>query len=90
VLRPVDGGAQIQVRDEGIGLPADALELIFEPFGRAENTSSIPGMGLGLFICRNIVERHGGRIWAESAGEGQGTTMTFWLPIAVPEEGDRG
>jgi signal transduction histidine kinase len=37
-------------------------------------------MGLGLYICRNIVERHGGRIWAESAGEGTGTTIRLWLP----------
>jgi signal transduction histidine kinase len=42
-------------------------------------------MGLGLYICRNIVERHGGRIVAESAGEGQGTTITVTLPIEAPE-----
>jgi signal transduction histidine kinase len=79
-LRREDGGARVQVRDEGIGLPAEALESIFEPFGRAENTSGIPGMGLGLFICRSIVERHGGRIWAESAGEDQGATLHLWFP----------
>ena len=54
--------------------------MIFEPFGRAGNTSGIPGMGLGLFICRTIVERHGGAMWAESAGEGRGTTVNLRLP----------
>jgi PAS domain S-box-containing protein len=82
-LRPDDSGASIAVRDEGIGLPPGAEETIFEPFGRAANTSAIPGMGLGLFICRNIIEQHGGRIWAESAGEGHGTTISLWLPGEV-------
>ncbi len=59
------------VRDEGIGLPADLLELTFEPFGRAANAAhrQIAGLGLGLYICRDIVQRHGGRIWAESPGD---------------------
>jgi signal transduction histidine kinase len=85
-LRAEGAGVAMAVRDTGIGLPPEAAELIFEPFGRAANatTSTLPGMGLGLFICRNIVERHGGWIRAESAGEGQGTTMTFWLPYAGP------
>jgi PAS domain S-box-containing protein len=79
-LRPENGGSLIQVRDQGIGLPPGTAEAIFEPFGRADNTSGIPGMGLGLFICRNIVGQHGGRIWAESAGKGRGTTVHVRLP----------
>ncbi len=82
-------GVAIDVRDEGIGLPPGADEAIFAPFGRATNAaaSSLPGMGLGLYICRNIVERHGGRIVATSAGEGCGTTISVWLPYAGPLAG---
>lgn len=78
------GGVLLQVTDAGIGLPPGATDSIFEPFGRAPNAQqhSISGMGLGLYICRRIVERHGGRIWAESPGELQGTTINVWLPGA--------
>jgi signal transduction histidine kinase len=77
-----DGGALVQVTDSGIGLPPDSLEAIFQPFGRAANATrrSLPGMGLGLYICRTLVERQGGRIWATSGGEDRGTTFGFWLP----------
>ncbi|MGN6563431.1 MAG: GAF domain-containing protein [Thermomicrobiales bacterium] len=78
-------GVCVRVRDEGIGLPAAALETIFEPFNRAPNAldSQLPGLGLGLAICRDIVTRHGGRLWAESAGEGRGATFLLWLPLAA-------
>jgi signal transduction histidine kinase len=77
-----EAGALIQVTDSGIGLPTESLEAVFQPFGRAANATrrSLPGMGLGLYICRTLVERHGGRIWATSGGEDQGTTFGFWLP----------
>ena len=77
------GQAQVRVHDEGIGLPADALETIFTPFGRAANAVDrhVPGMGLGLYITRGIVEQHGGRIAAESAGEDEGTTFVVELPL---------
>jgi signal transduction histidine kinase len=76
------GGALVQVTDPGIGLPRESLETIFQPFGRAANATrrSLPGMGLGLYICRTLVERQGGRIWASSGGENRGTTFGFWLP----------
>jgi PAS domain S-box-containing protein len=75
-------GITLLVRDYGIGFPASAAERIFEPFGRASNAAerNIPGLGLGLYISRQIVERHGGRLWAESLGEGRGTTFHMWLP----------
>jgi signal transduction histidine kinase len=87
-VRTGDSAARVTVTDRGIGLPPESLESIFEPFGRAANAtrSNLPGLGLGLFICRNIVERHGGRIWAESRGEGQGTMMTVWLPFAAASD----
>jgi signal transduction histidine kinase len=75
-------GVLLEVQDHGIGLPPAAAERIFEPFSRARNAEQrqITGMGLGLFICRNIVEQHHGRIWAHSNGEGAGTTFSVWLP----------
>jgi PAS domain S-box-containing protein len=81
-LRARDGGILVSVLDHGMGLPPEALETIFEPFGRASNAqrSQLPGMGLGLYITRRIVEQHGGRIWADSAGEGLGTQINIWLP----------
>jgi signal transduction histidine kinase len=79
-----EGGALVQIMDSGIGLPSESLESIFQPFGRAPNATrrNLPGMGLGLYICRTLVERHGGRIWATSGGENAGTTFGFWLPKA--------
>jgi signal transduction histidine kinase len=81
-LRRVVDGITLRVRDSGIGLTPGAHERIFEPFGRAPNATrhGMPGMGLGLHICRRIAEAHGGRMWAESDGEGQGMTVSLWLP----------
>lgn len=82
VAREDRGRVRVTVRDEGIGLPPGSEEAIFAPFGRTANAErhQIPGLGLGLHICRAIVERHGGEIRAESAGEDRGTTVHLWLP----------
>ena len=63
-------------------LPPGSDDAIFAPFERTSSAEArqIPGLGLGLYISRSIVERHGGRIWAESAGEDRGTTVSIWLP----------
>jgi PAS domain S-box-containing protein len=75
-------GARVSVTDEGLGIPPDMLDTIFQPFQRASNVSSegFPGFGMGLSICREIVERHGGRISAASAGPGSGTRILIELP----------
>lgn len=72
---------QVQVRDTGIGIPADDLPHLFQKFYRVDNsmTRTIGGTGLGLFICRKIVELYNGRIWAESQ-PGKGSTFYINLP----------
>ena len=72
----------VHVRDSGAGIPADKMPLLFQKFVQI-NTIGAKGTGLGLFICKGIIEAQGGRIWAESPGDGQGATFSFALP-AVP------
>ena len=76
---------RLAVSDHGIGVDPGNLKSIFQPFGRAANAeeSGAPGLGLGLYICRSIVERHDGRIWAESNGPGTGLTVTVELPLIL-------
>jgi len=71
----------IQVRDTGVGIPADDLPRIFERFYKANRARTGGGTGLGLAIARHIVQAHAGRIWVESI-EGKGSTFYFSLPIA--------
>ena len=73
--------AVIAIIDQGIGIPADDLELIFEPFYRSGSTKQIEGLGLGLYITAQLVSAHGGRIRAESS-VGKGSTFSFTLPLA--------
>jgi PAS domain S-box-containing protein len=70
------------VMDEGIGVDLESLDDIFEPFGRSPNAvaSNVPGLGLGLYICKSIVIEHGGVISAKSDGPGKGLTVSVTLP----------
>ena len=72
----------VAVRDTGIGIPAEMLERIFEPFARA--TEDVPGLGVGLYVARTLVAQHGGVISVESGGAGRGSTFTVRLPELSP------
>lgn len=80
------GWAVLEVRDEGLGIPASDLPLIFERGHRASNVEGVSGTGIGLAGVRHIVERHGGRISAHSR-PGEGATFTLRLPLTVPDAG---
>lgn len=79
-----DEWIQVSVQDEGVGLTPDQQRHLFEKFYRA-NEVNVEGAGLGLAICRLIVEKHGGEIWVESE-YGRGSTFSFTLPLANGEE----
>lgn len=72
----------LSVEDHGVGIPADDLKSIFKRFYRVSHRSlaHVKGTGLGLFIVKSIAEKHGGKVYAASAGEGEGTTITLELP----------
>ena len=82
-VRRAQGGAEVTVTDTGIGIAADYLPHVFDPFSQAERaiTREHRGLGLGLAIVRHIVELHGGAVKAESAGPGCGSTFTVRLPL---------
>lgn len=82
-LRRSNSYVEIVVHDTGQGIPADFLPYIFDRFRQADSTTTRQhgGLGLGLAIVRHLVELHGGRIWADSPGLGQGSTFTVSLPL---------
>jgi two-component system phosphate regulon sensor histidine kinase PhoR len=77
----------VRVQDTGIGIAPEDLPHIFERFYKADRARSSSGTGLGLAIAKHLIERHGGRIWAESQ-LGQGTTVSFTLPLHPPGDAD--
>jgi two-component system phosphate regulon sensor histidine kinase PhoR len=72
----------ILVADTGIGVAPDELARLFERFYKVDRSRSSSGTGLGLAIVKHLVQAHGGRVWAESPGEGKGTTFFVLLPLA--------
>jgi PAS domain S-box-containing protein len=85
-LRTDAGMASLTVRDEGIGLEPGMAERLFTPFGRADGARQIPGLGLGLYLSRQIVSQHGGSLVADSDGPERGTQLTLRLPVSDTRE----
>ena len=79
----------ISIKDTGPGLSKEHLDHIFDEFYKVDlSRHDLDSNGLGLPICKRIVEKHGGRIWAESPGEGKGTTVFFTVPLSVNNRQD--
>lgn len=77
-----DNGVYVCISDNGIGIEEKELKNVFDGFYRVDSSRSIKGSGLGLGIVKQIVEKHGGKIWLKSEGLGKGTTAIIYLPIA--------
>ena len=73
------GGVKLSVRDSGTGVDTDTVEKLFQAF----YTTKEHGMGVGLSICRSIIEGHGGHLWANANEDGPGATFAFELPCAA-------
>jgi len=86
VVTPDLNFVQIRVQDNGIGIPSGELKRVFKRFYRVltPGLTQVKGSGLGLFIVRAIINRHGGKTWAESDGTGKGTRVTIELPRYQP------
>jgi two-component system sensor histidine kinase KdpD len=80
--RALEGAVEVEVSDQGPGIPDGLRERVFEKFYRSPGASADGGVGLGLAICRAIVRLHGGRIWIEEA-PGGGASFRFTLPLEV-------
>lgn len=87
VLRRAGSTARVSVLDRGIGIPDGDPIRLFEPFRRAPEAEVVTGMGIGLTVCRRIVEAHGGRVGAERRPEG-GSVFWFEVPLAPSDAGD--
>jgi signal transduction histidine kinase len=88
-LSLLDGMAQVDVNDDGIGIVEKDQERIFERFFRGEDPLVLQkaGTGLGLAISKILIEMHGGKIWFSSAGKkGEGSTFSFTIPVELREE----
>ncbi len=86
-----DDAVKVTVADTGLGLERDAIPNLFVEFYRVQTPDrhGITGTGLGLSICKKIIHAHGGEIWAESEGRGNGSRFHFTLPIAAVDTDSR-
>jgi len=84
-LTTSENEALVEIQDNGIGIPPEKIERIFEQFYQVEDhlTRRHGGLGLGLAIAEVLVRLHGGKIWAESEGEGKGATFKVSLPLLL-------
>jgi signal transduction histidine kinase len=87
--RRVEEGVELRVVDTGMGIPPEKLGKVFDRFAQLDGTATrkYEGTGIGLSLAQELVQLHGGRIWAESEGEGRGTSMCVVLPLGEPDEG---
>jgi signal transduction histidine kinase len=87
-LKKQVGKIRLEVHDQGIGMNTETINKLFEKFVRADGAGKInfTGTGLGLYVARQIVEAHGGKIWAESDGTSQGSRFIVELPDKITEE----
>jgi signal transduction histidine kinase len=81
-VKSSDRGWEIAVSDNGIGIEPSQTSKLFKVFSRLHAAEKYEGTGIGLALCRSIVERHGGRIWVDSEGEGKGSVFAFTIPAA--------
>jgi signal transduction histidine kinase len=88
---PDEKHVRLSVQDHGVGIPPAELKSVFKRFYRVSNRSlaHVKGTGLGLFIVRAIAKKHGGRAFAQSQGEGHGTTVVLELPRDISVNGQR-
>ena len=79
----------VRVSDEGIGLDGHELAQLFGRGYRAQSARTVRGAGLGLYLSNGLIAAHGGRMWAESAGHGHGSTFCFSMPLRLERGGER-
>jgi signal transduction histidine kinase len=86
-LRAREAGVELEVRDTGIGIPADLVPYVFERFHQGDSSLTRPygGLGLGLALVRHLVELHGGTVHVSSEGSGRGATFLVRLPTQAPD-----
>ncbi len=77
-----DKNITVSVNDQGLGIPENQLPYVFSRFFRAEKTKNMEGLGLGLYLCQQIITGHNGKVWAESE-ENRGSTFYFSIPVKL-------